>query len=85
MKSFELFLIIYVFDILIAGTSKRLIDETISLLCDSFEIEIMKNLENFVGLLLNETDGRLDIDQQKYIEKCVQCFGLGTLQKLLWN
>lgn len=74
VKSCDLFLIIYVDDILIAGSSLTLVEEVISLLSSHFSIRIMDKIENFIGLHLQVDREQLKIDQTSYIESCAQRF-----------
>ena len=76
VKNHDLFLILYVDDILIAGSNESLNREVIDLLRNSFEIKLTENPKRFIGLSLNVRNEKIEIDQCAYVDGCIKRYGL---------
>lgn len=72
------FMIIYVDDILVADTSEEKIDETARGLERALELTRLGELKSYLGIRIRrDPEGIYSIDQEEYIEKIVERYGLG--------
>lgn len=70
-------MVIYVDDILIAGANKEEIDKTATELEEKFELTRLGELTNYLGInVQRDSEGVYYIDQEKYIERIIDKFGL---------
>ena len=74
VKGKDLFLILYVDDILIAGSDDNSISTVIELLNSYFEIKVTTKPTKFLGLTLDVQKDRIEITQETYIQSCLQKF-----------
>lgn len=77
-KKFEnsyLYLLIYVDDILVACENEEGITHSENILQNSFEVTLLGNVTNFLGLQIErDENGICSIHQQKYINKVIETF-----------
>ena len=69
-------LTIWVNDILLFGTSKKLLDQTISDICQIWEVTILGEPEKIVGIEITQTEDSIKIAQKLYINLFSNAKGL---------
>lgn len=76
IKSRNIYLVLYVDDILIFGKHLQDIEWIKDSLSKNFKMKDMGNVENFLGLEIRRSSGILEITQQSYIEKILRNYGM---------
>jgi hypothetical protein len=71
----RIILCLYVDDILIFGTSTRLIDEIKSFLSRSFDMKDLESADIILNIKLIKSDDRITLNQSHYAEKILSRFG----------
>jgi hypothetical protein len=71
----RIILCLYVDDILIFGTSTRLIDEIKSFLSRSFDMKDLESADIILNIKLIKSDDRITLNQSHYTEKILSRFG----------
>lgn len=70
-------MVIYVDDILVAGSNTQEVYETASGLEREFELTKLGELEHYLGInVQKDSEGTYSINQEQYIEKIIERFGL---------
>jgi hypothetical protein len=63
----QIFMLVYVDDIVIAGSTPIAVDHLVRSLCDSFPIKDFGLLEYFLGLGVSYNSGGMTLTQHKYV------------------
>lgn len=72
----SIFVLIYVDDVIVICYTEEEFAEIVQVLKQNFTISVMGNLRFFLGIRIRYDDGRYCIDQQAYLERVLDRFGM---------
>ncbi|GJX40457.1 retrovirus-related pol polyprotein from transposon TNT 1-94 [Tanacetum coccineum] len=75
-KSHLIIVQIYVDDIIFSSTSQNLCDDFTKIMHDEFEMNMMGELNFFLGLQIKQMENEIFFNQSKYIKELLKKFGL---------
>ncbi|PKU69447.1 Retrovirus-related Pol polyprotein from transposon TNT 1-94 [Dendrobium catenatum] len=78
----ELYMVIYVDDILLTGNSSSMIAQTISQMNQKFEMKDLGTVSNFLGIQITRVKGTYFLSQSSYAKSIIHLAGLSTCKPL---
>ncbi|XP_062539240.1 uncharacterized protein LOC134207551 [Armigeres subalbatus] len=72
----SIFVLIYVDDVIVICFTEEEFAEVIEVMKQNFTISVMNNLRFFLGIRVRMVDGRYCLDQQAYLERVLERFGM---------
>lgn len=83
VRNSDLFIILYVDDLLIFSKCDEELRSVISKLEENFELKLLPNTDSFIGLQIQRISSGILISQSKYIEKLCNQYGIEECKQIL--